>query len=520
MEGFFKPPHYTWASSCKLSLYPIKRGVLSIHSIAGNSYMWADRKNKEGLIMKRKILSVFWAVVLLPFLLSGCKGNAEDEQVIQDNTQLPQNITQSSRAETEASPSVPVYQFVEKHGIVKSEIPIYIMEADTAPALTKGEVTITLIDVVQQDKRLIANFTVLDRTETEREDDSVSPFFEIRMTGPGIEGKGLRPEDSQRTSDPDFYKEYGYVRSFFTAFFELPFTEDNGTSISGYAFHFSNMEQPFEFSMRQVPRYETLNALAAGEGGMDTHDGFSVLAVAEEVDEGILVYWYRFSEDIERIAGISYTPPTPMREGTWPVLSSGDKEYEFKRSSRYIDTVGFFYQLTDRFSGVGKQLFIVPQGERKGVFSLTIPGITYLSHEESPSITLQIPEDMKELAEEIPFREGSVRIHRITKMKEPQIKEITDRQGQTIEIERPAVYIDVSAVSGTKELSLRRLICRSKSGTEYGPWENQRYDFDENGNLCGFRIFYNEGDTEISLKFSLPGFYFNLPYKIKLQPKG
>ena len=93
------------------------------------------------------------------------------------------------------------------------------------------------------------------------------------------------------------------------------------------------------------------------------------------------------------------------------------------------------------------------------------------------------------------------------------------REGQTTAIERPVVYIDVSAVSGEKELSLRRLICKSKSGTEYSSWQNQRYDFDENGNLSGFRIFYNVGDSEISLKFSQPGFYWNQPYELKLKLK-
>lgn len=474
--------------------------------------------------MKGKSLSVFVVIVLLLFILSGCQRNNETTQVTRQDTQPQQSVSQSPQKETEKETeklvSAPAFQFVEGHGIVKSESPIYMMDTDTAPEITKGNVTISLVDVVQQDRRLIASFAVTDPTDIERIEDVVDLSLEIRMTGPGIPEEGLPSEESKNISNPEFYEEYGYTRSFFMAVFELPITVNMAKNLTGYEFRFLNFEQAFEFTMKQAPSYETLDALAASEGSMDTHDGFSVLAVGELVDEGILVNWYRYSEDKDRIASISFTPPTTQGKGTWPVLYCGEKEFEFKRSSRYIDSIGFLYQLTDRFSGVGKQLFIVPQGERDGVFSLKIPGITYLSSEESAPITIQIPEDTKELTEEIPFREGNVRIHRITKMQELQIKERTDRQGNTIAIERPAVYIDVSAVSATKELSLRRLICKSKSGTGYSSWENQRYDFDDDGNLSGFRIFYNEGDREISLKFNLPGFYWEQPYEIMLQPRG
>ena len=80
--------------------------------------------------------------------------------------------------------------------------------------------------------------------------------------------------------------------------------------------------------------------------------------------------------------------------------------------------------------------------------------------------------------------------------------------------DRPAVYIDVAAVDEEKDLALRGLICQRK--LRWSGWENERYDYDQEGNLNGFRIFYEEGDTEVTLKFHGAAFYWNQPYEMEL----
>ena len=92
--------------------------------------------------------------------------------------------------------------------------------------------------------------------------------------------------------------------------------------------------------------------------------------------------------------------------------------------------------------------------------------------------------------------------------------EITDNHGNGKVRERPAVYIDVAAVDEEKDLALRALICQRK--LRWSGWENERYDYDEGGNLNGFRIFYEEGDTEVTLKFHGAAFYWNQPYEMEL----
>lgn len=49
-----------------------------------------------------------------------------------------------------------------------------------------------------------------------------------------------------------------------------------------------------------------------------------------------------------------------------------------------------------------------------------------------------------------------------------------------------------------------------------GRWERERYDFDEKGVLSGFRIFYEEGDTEVTLKFQGAAFYWIQPYVMEI----
>mgnify|MGYP003280229007 CR=1 FL=1 len=83
-----------------------------------------------------------------------------------------------------------------------------------------------------------------------------------------------------------------------------------------------------------------------------------------------------------------------------------------------------------------------------------------MDSEESAPVTLPVPEDYKELSETIPWRDGSVRIPGITRMKEPQTAENQKGQGNANVADRPAVYIDVTAAHEDKELALKGLLCR------------------------------------------------------------
>ena len=53
----------------------------------------------------------------------------------------------------------------------------------------------------------------------------------------------------------------------------------------------------------------------------------------------------------------------------------------------------------------------------------------------------------------------------------------------------------------------------------YGGWERGRYDYDGNGTLTGFRVFYEEGDTEVTLKFHLARFYWEQPFVMEIVPE-
>lgn len=443
-------------------------------------------------------------------MLCGCKSTSIDSTATFDST-VP-------IAKEPVPVTTPAFQFVKGYGIVTSEHPVYMLDAAEPPTQIQGERTITLVSAVQQEQRLIANLIISDRTEkTESEQIMWKSRDGATLTGPGISDEDAKPTESQYISDPDFYAEYGYMRYYLAASFELSFIPNVQENPSGYAFQVLDFERPIEFSMKQAPGYETLEALAAAEGSMDTHDGFSVLATGEAVADGILVEWYKYSDSGDRSASLSYIPP--MQQGSIPILRAGEKEYPTKKSLLYRDMLEL-YQLPGETAGRRRttQLFEVLKEDQGSTFSLTVPGLTFFSREESPEITLSIPEDFEELAEEIPFKEGTVRLQRIRKLTEPQEYQRVDSLGNTITTERPAVYLEVTAVSDTKEIELKRLICQRKAGKNPGErgWENQRYDFDENGNLSGFRIFYDEGDSEVTLKFSQSGFYWSQPYQLQL----
>lgn len=247
---------------------------------------------------------------------------------------------------------------------------------------------------------------------------------------------------------------------------------------------------------------------------MDTHDGISIISIGEKVNEGILISWYVYSEREERQVSITYKPP--YQEIDLPTISDKEGEYPIKQlpANPYWDNIGR-YRLSDvqRHGRRYSCLFDVPQNEPSGSYRINIPGITFLNREESPHVTLDIPDDHETLNVDIPWKEGSVRILGITRM-EPQPVSITDGKGKETVRERPAVYIDVEAVHEDKELALRGLICQRK--LKWSGWEHERYDFDGNGSLSGFRIFYEDGDSSVTLKFNGPAFYWNQPFVMEV----
>ncbi len=337
------------------------------------------------------------------------------------------------------------------------------------------------------------------------------------LTGPGIPETGIKPQESRYASYTDYFEACGHRRYLMEARFELPSAPGEGDPLSGYGIRLLDFEKPLEFTLKPAPEYDTLEELAAGEdGSIDTHDGISIISMGKRVEEGILISWYTYRETGESSLSITYKPP--LQEIDMPTISGGGKQYLIKSLPYvpYWDKMGTYLPPDVKGHGVRYRcLFDVPREEQNVSFRIHIPGINFLNHEESQPVTLSIPRDYEEINEEIPWKDGSVRILGITRMKEPQRTESEDKQGKTDVAERPAVYIDVEAAHENKDLALRGLICQRKIWTN---WEHERYDFDEKGNLSGFRVFYDEGDTEITLKFSRAVFYWNQPYVMEIGP--
>lgn len=316
--------------------------------------------------------------------------------------------------------------------------------------------------------------------------------------------------------DPAYFEEYGYRRYLVEARFEIPSAPAQDDQLTGYALRLLDFEKSLEFALTRVPEYETLEELAEEEhGSVETHDGISIISMGERAEEGILVSWYVYRDAGEGTVSIAYNPPHFEME--LPTISANGKQYSIGELSAnpYWNKMGV-YRLSDvkRYGRRFRCLFDVPREEQSASFLINIPGVTFLNHEESAPVTLPIPEDYEELNEDIAWTDGSVRILGITRMTEPQTKEIPDEQRGVKVRESPAVYIDVTAVHEDKELALKNLICQRK--LRWTGWEHERYDFDEMGNLSGFRIFYEEGDTEVTLKFHGAAFYWNQPYVMQL----
>lgn len=501
-------------------------------------------------MVKKKILFFLIIAGALASMVYGCgkkekAGQGAGEEAV-ETEQGTQTVMETGESEAEPGPpgaAIP-FQFVKGYGIVTSQEPVYILDAKAAPELTQGDVTITLDFAVQQNQTMVAHFKILDRSEIERVEKGEAPPSDkklyklsdgtkissqkyrediwaagdgIKLMGPDIPEEGFKPIESQYYSDPDFYEKYGFMRYFIAASFDVSSFPDLKNSLSGYSFRILEIEQPIEFSMKPAPGYETLEALAAEEGTMDTHDGFSILAVRESVDEGILIDWYTYSDTGDRMASVAYNPP--FQKGDEPVLSSGNKVYASEQDHPYKDMFGL-YRLAGTNPGGQHlvQMFVVPEEERDQAFTLTVSGPVFLSSELSDPITLAIPEDSEELSQVMHFREGQVRISKITKLEEPQQYRETDRQGAVKISKKPVVYIEVWAFSETKDLSLRRLSCERKTKEEENQWEYQRYNYGDNEQLNGFYVFYEEGDTDITLRFGTPGFYWNQPYEFELGP--
>ncbi len=464
--------------------------------------------------MKKNAMSVLVIAGLLSVILSGCQNSARQGDLVHP------------------------YQFVKEYGIIMSDNPIYMLDPGTEQKLTQGDVTVHSVFAVQQDRELIVSVVLDDRSDLsgngEKESAEGLRYQEalwksgdaMVLTGPGLLQEGCRPHGEQNQNASyvayyDFYETYGYMRYFLEARFETPFALDFETYPDEYLIRVLDLESPVRLSMVRAPGYGTLEELAKGEqGDVDTHGDFSVISVGENVENGIAVSLYVCSSTGGQTANVVYIPPLGRDKIELPMLSNGEEEYPIwiqDQANPLIDRMGV-YQLGDvnRDGSRRRCLFEVPDDKRDGPFFLTIPGLTLLSGEVSEPITLPIPDDDKELAEEIPFQNGRVRLLKISRMKEPQKQESGGNANDMIE--KPAVYVDVDAVSDMGETALRGLLCQRKRG-ERDAWENQRYDFDENGSLSGFRVFlYDEGDTEVTLKFISPAIYWKQPFELEFSP--
>lgn len=447
--------------------------------------------------------------------------------------------------ETAARPNTArPYQFVRTYGIVQSASPVYELDSMVEMKLPLKEKNLTLTFAIRQDQELIVSMVLDDLSRLQTIPAGVAPpadgpYYTLRdgtrvvaqkyqselwksgeglfLTGPGIPKEGLKPAESSYISYSAYLEAYGHMRYFIEARFELPPAPKSADPLSGYALRVLDFEKPLKFTLKPTPEYGTLEELAAAEhGSIETHDGISIISMGEKVDEGILVSWYVHTAGDRKAVALTYKPP--LQEIELPTLSGESGTYPIKQleANPHLDMTGH-YKLSDA-EQLGRRtrcLFDVPQGKKDQALQVNIPGITFLNPEESPQITLKIPEDYQELNEEIPFKDGSVRILGITKMKEPQILVTTDAYGKPKEVKRPAVYIDVAAAHETKNLALKGLICQRK--LPWTGWEHERYDFDRSGNLSGFRVFYEEGDTEVTLKFNGAAFYWDQEYVMPLE---
>lgn len=482
--------------------------------------------------MKKNVISVFMIAGLLSVLLSGCQNGAGQGSAGQGGAAQEKN----TQPEIMQPDSVHPYQFVKEYGIIRSDQPIYMLDPDTEQELVQAEVTVHSIFAIQQDQELIVSAILDDHSKNQKTgDEAPSARYQealwnagegMVLTGPGIPVDGYRPQELQNQralylAYDTFYEAYGFRRYFIEVRFETPTALDFETYPDDYAIRVLDLESPIILSMKRAPGYDTLEELAAGEqAGIDTHGDVSIITLGEEVEEGFLTCSYVCNEAGGQPANIVHIPPLQGEKIALPILSNGEKDYSIKMqvpANPYTDRIGVHRLKEGNRDGLRQRfLFEIPKEERKESYTLTVPGLTFVVQEESAPITLPIPEDFEELTEEIPFQEGKVRLLKITRMKEPQTKEIRDQQGNVTKvIERPAVYLDVKAVSDTRDAALRGLICQRKRSLS-GRWEHQRYDFDGNGNLSGFRIFYDEGDTGVTLKFDSPRIFWIQPFEMDI----
>lgn len=458
--------------------------------------------------MRKSIGSVFMIAGLLSLLVSGCQ-----------TSQMGQEAgTETPAPEWKASIALP-YQFARNYGIIQSEYPVYELDSVVETDIEEKEKTITISSAICQNRELIVSVILDDNSEVIFEGRYQNELWNagegIFLTGPGLPKEGIKPKDSRYVNLPAYPESYGKTRYLIEAIFELPAAQDFEEHLSGYAVRILDLEEPVGFAVKPVPKYSTLEELAAKENGdMDTHDGISIISMGKKEKEGLLISWYVYSEE-------KYQTIVPMygfsaQEIEMPTITGNGKEYVIKplEVHPFWDNLGL-YRLSEMVA-YGKRircLFDVPVEEQDTSFEMHFPGITYLDREESEPVTIQVPEHHEKLNEDISWKDGSVRILGITRMEEQSVEPAYTRADGTKKVvQRPAVYIDVKAVHEEKDLVLRGLICQRKR--MYSGWENERYDFDGKGTLTGFRILHDEGDTEVTLKFHGAAFFWKQPFEM------
>lgn len=172
--------------------------------------------------------------------------------------------------------------------------------------------------------------------------------------------------------------------------------------------------------------------------------------------------------------------------------------------------------------------FDVPADEQSGTFTLVLPGVVMFGKDSAEPVMIPVPEkEEADISETVELDGCTLKLTHVRKMPEPMktgmvVETRSGEEGMDTEVKKPALYLTASLESKDPEEEAVT-VAGHREDPEAAPYERSFLQNDSDGGapepygrLKGFYLFYDEGESQIPVRFAYPLYYWHKDLEIEI----
>ena len=507
------------------------------------------------------------AVVLTTALTAvGCGNGGREEGSSAETTEETAGTESAAESEPEKETDhkdavVEEFQIVPGYGIVGKQNPqVFVMSNQDTPTARRDNIAVELESVVYQDGLWIVRTRVQDFSVEIIPDEEAARIAEdekknMNRDG-GVERKGyFCYNDAMHKYARSLYNdEYGENISGSMAIMGTGL-DDSGVRFHAYgaSYNYEQLErdgsltylneakaegkkleqqipegtyelkiagfdESIKFEMEPAKTYENLTDI---DGGHDI-DGFSVVVQTKKEGDLLGVVWMIDEQDPCRIMPQTFEPDQNI------VLKGEKGEYPLTKKEILGRSQNYDLKGLTRNGQARTLWFDVPADEQSGTFTLVLPGVVMFGKASAEPVMIPVPEkEEADISETVELDGCTLKLTHVRKMPEPMktgmaVETGSGEEGMDTEVKKPALYLTASLESKDPEKEAVT-VAGYREDPEAKPYERFFLQNDSDGGapepygrLKGFYLFYDEGESQIPVRFAYPLYYWHKDLEIEI----